>query len=82
MNTQVLLPQEDYGLLLEDRDLDVVLNLKLVDDIDELAMTVPAKVLDAPVRQLILGLDVVDAGLASSISSCTKKCLGAMSFAR
>ena len=37
---------------------------KLVDELDEAAVTVLAKVLGAQARQLILGLGVADAGLA------------------
>ena len=56
-NAQVLLPQEDD-------DLVGVLSLKLVDVVDEVAVTVFAKVLGAQVQQPMFGLDEVDAGIA------------------
>ena len=63
-NTQVFLAQEDDGLPPEDGELDDVLSLKLVDELDQVALMVLAKVLGAQVCQLILGLDVEDADLA------------------
>ena len=63
-NTQVFLPQEHDGLPPEDDKLVGVLSLKLVDELDEVAVTVLAKVLGAKIRQLILGLDTVDDNLA------------------
>ena len=63
-NTQVLLPQKDDGLPLDNDELSGVLSLKLFDELHEIAMTVLAKVLGAKARQLILGLDVVGANLA------------------
>ena len=45
----------------EDDELVGVLRLKLVDELDDVAMAVLAKVLGAQVCQLILALDVVDA---------------------
>ena len=64
MNTQVLLPEEDDGLSLEDDELVIVLLLELVDKFDEIAVTVLAKIFGAQVCQLIFGLDVVDTDLA------------------
>ena len=61
---QVFLPQEEYGLLQDDGEIVGVLSLKLVDKLDEVAVTVLGKVLGAQVHQLILGLDLVDANLA------------------
>ena len=55
--------QEDDGLPLEDDELVGVLSLKLVDEFDEVAVTMLAKVLGYNLRQLILRLDVVDANL-------------------
>ena len=55
--------QEDDGLPLEDDELVGVLSLKLVDEFDEVAVTMLAKVLGYNVRQLILRLDIVDANL-------------------
>ena len=63
-NTQVFFPQKDDSLPLDDDELSGVLSLKLVVELDEIAMTVLAKVFGAQVRQLILGLDVVGANLA------------------
>ena len=67
-NTQVLFAQEydglwleDDGLPLEDGELIGFLCLKLVDELDEVALTVLAKVLGAQIRQLIHGLDAVNA---------------------
>ena len=55
-NTQVLFPQGDDELV-------VVLRFKLVDELDEVALTVIVKVNGVQVLQLILGLDVVDADI-------------------
>ena len=55
--TQVLLPQEDDELV-------GVSSLKLVDELDEDAVAVLAKMLGVQVRQLILGLYVVDTDFA------------------
>ena len=51
-NTQVFFTQKDDGLPL------------VVDELDEVAVTVLAMVLGAQVCELILALDVVDAHLA------------------
>ena len=61
---QALLPQGEGDLPSEDYELVGVLSLQLVDELDEVAVIVPAKVLGAQVHQLNLGLDVVDANLA------------------
>ena len=50
--------------MMRDDELVGVLSLKLVDGLDEVAVTVLAKVLGTQVRQLIFGLDVMGAGLA------------------
>ena len=50
--------------MLEDDELVGILSLNLVDELDDVAVTVLAKVLGAQVRQLILGLNKVDADLA------------------
>ena len=63
-NTQVFLAQKDGSLPLVVDEHVGVSSLKLVDELDELAMTVLAMVLGAQVFQLILALDVADAGLA------------------
>ena len=55
-NTQVFLAQRD--------DLVGALSLKLVDELDDVAVEVLAKVFGAQVCQLILALDVVDADFA------------------
>ena len=44
-NTQILLPQEEDDLPLEDDELVGVLSLKLVDGLEEVAVVVLAKVL-------------------------------------
>ena len=63
-NTQALLTHKDYGLPLVVDELVGVSSLKVVDELDEVAVTVFAVVLGAQeVRQLTLALDVVDAGL-------------------
>ena len=56
-NAQLLLPKEDDGLPLEDDELVDVLSLKVVDELNQVAMPVLAKVLGAQVCQLILGHD-------------------------
>ena len=78
---EVFLAQEDDGLPLEDEELVGVLTLKIVGKIDEVAVTVLAKVLGAQIWQLILALDVVDAGFAlrhqllhEKISQCDMLC--------
>ena len=53
--------QEDGGLPLEDYELIGVLIPKLVDELDEVTVDTD---LGAQVRQLVLGLDVVDANIA------------------
>ena len=58
------LVQGDDGIPLEDDELVGVLSLKFVDELDEVALTVLAKVLGTQVCQLVLTLDVVDADLA------------------
>ena len=58
---QVFLAQEVYALPRENNKLVGVLSLKLVDKLDEVTVTVLAKVFGAQVRQLVLGLDVVGA---------------------
>ena len=63
-NTQVFLAQGDDGLPLEDDEIVGILSLNLVDELDEIAVTMLAKVLAAQVCQLILALDILDAGLA------------------
>ena len=63
-NTQVFLAQEDDGLPLVVDELVGVLSLKVVDELDEVAVTVLAMVLGAQVRQMTLTLDVVDDDLA------------------
>ena len=63
-NTQVFLAQKDEDLHLLFDELVGVLSLKLVDELDEVAMTVLAKVSGSQVHQLILALDVVDTDLA------------------
>ena len=63
-NTQVFLAQEDDDLPLVVDELVDVSSLKVVDELDEVAVTVLAMVLGAQVRQLALALDVVDTDLA------------------
>ena len=64
-NTQVFLTHKDDGLPLVVDELVGVSSLKVVDELDEVAVTALAMVLDAQqVRQLTLALDVVDADLA------------------
>ena len=64
-NTQVLLRRKDDGLPLVVDELVGVSSLKVVDELNEVTVTVLAMVLDAQeVRQLTLVLDVVDADLA------------------
>ena len=64
-NTQVLLTHKDDGLPLVVDELVGVSSLKVVDELDEVTVTVLAMVLGAQeVRQLTLALDVVDADLA------------------
>ena len=63
-NTQVFLAQKYDGLPLVVDELVRVLSLKLVDELDEVMVTVLAVVLGTDVCQLILALDVVDADLA------------------
>ena len=63
-NAQVLLTHKDDGLPLVVDELVGVSSLKIVDELDEVAVTMLAMVLGAQVRQLILALDVVDADLA------------------
>ena len=63
-NTQVFLAQKDDDLPPVVDALVGVLRLKLVDELNEVAMTALAVMLGAKVCQLILALDVVDADLA------------------
>ena len=63
-NTQVFLAQSDDGIPLEGDGRVGSLNLKLLDELVEITVTVIAKELGAQIFQLILALDVVDAGLA------------------
>ena len=63
-NRQVLLTHKDDGLPLVVDKLVGVSSPKVVDELDEVAVTVLAIVLGAQVRQLTLALDVVDADLA------------------
>ena len=63
-NTQVFLAEKDEDLSLVVDVLVGVSTLKVVGELDEVVMTVLAKVLRAQVRQLILALDVVDVDLA------------------
>ena len=63
-NTQVFLTHKDNGLPLVVDELGGVLSLELVDELDEVTVTVFAMMLGAQVCQLILALDVVDADLA------------------
>ena len=64
-NTQVLLTHKDDGLHLVVDELVGVSSLKVVDELDEIAVTVLAIVLGAQnFRQLTLALDVLDADLA------------------
>ena len=64
-NTQVLLTHKDDGLPLVVGELVGVSNRKVVDELDEIAMTVLGMVLGVQeVRQLTLALNVVDADLA------------------
>ena len=64
-NTQVLLTHKDDGLPLVVDELVGVSSLKVVGELDEVAVTVLAMVLGAQeVCQLTLALDVVDADLA------------------
>ena len=71
-NTKVLLTHKDDGLPLVVDELVGVSSLKVVDELDEVAVTVLAMVVGAYVCQLTLALDVVDADLPST-RSCTKK---------
>ena len=64
-NTQVLLTHKDDGLPLVVDELVGVSSLKVVDELDEVAVAVLPMVLGAQeVRQLTLASDVVDADLA------------------
>ena len=63
-NTQVFLAQEDDDLPLVVDELVGVSSLKVVDELDEVAVTVLAVAFGAQVRLLTLALDVVDADLA------------------
>ena len=64
-NTQALLTHKDDGLPLAVDELVGISSLKVVNELDEVAVTVVAMVLGAQeVRQLTLALDVVDADLA------------------
>ena len=64
-NTQILLTHKDDGLPLVVDELVGVSSLKVVDELDEVAVTVLAMVLDdQEVRQVTFALDAVDADLA------------------
>ena len=56
--------QENYGFPLVDDDLVSVLSLQLIEELDKLAVSVLAKVLDAHVRQLILVLERENADIS------------------
>ena len=72
-NTQVLLTHKLDALPLVVDELVGVSSLKVVDELNKIAVTVLAMVLGAQeVRQLTLALDVVDADLAL-YQPCTKK---------
>ena len=62
-NTQVLLTYKDDGLPLVVDELVGVSSLKVVDELDEVAVTVLAMVLGVQARQMTLALDVADADL-------------------
>ena len=62
-STQVLLKHKYDGLPLVVDELVGVSSLKVVDELDEVAVTVLAVVLGVQVRQLTVALDVVDADL-------------------
>ena len=81
-NMQVLFPQEDNGFPLKYYEFVGILSLKLVHELNEVAMMALAKVLGAQVRQLILGLDVADADLTLLPQLLHEKYLSAMCFAR
>ena len=63
-NTQVFLTLKDDELPLVVDELVDVLSLKVVDELDEVVVTMLAMMLGAQVCQLILAADVVDADLA------------------
>ena len=63
-NTRVFLTQKNDDLPLVVDELVGVFTLKLVDELDEVAVKVLVKALCAQVRQLTLAFDVVDADLA------------------
>ena len=81
-NTQVLLTHKDDGLPLVVDKLLGVSSLKVLNELDEVAVTVLVMVLGAQVRQLTLALDVVDADLALDRFLHEKKYLSAIRFAR
>ena len=62
-NTQVFIVQEGGGFLLVFGELVFDSSLKLVDELDEVAVTVLTQVFGAHVCQLIFALDVVDTDL-------------------
>ena len=62
-NTQVLLTHKYDGPPLVVDELAGVSSFKVVDELDEVAVTVLAMLLGGQVRQLTLALDVVDADL-------------------
>ena len=76
------LTQKGYGLHLVVDERVGVLGLKLVDELDDVAVAVLAKVLGAHVCQLILALDEVDADLALLHQFLLEKYLSLMCFAR
>ena len=64
-DTQVLLTHKDDGLPLVVDELVGISSLKVVDELDEVTVTVLAMVLGAQeLRQLTPALDIVDADLA------------------
>ena len=81
-NTQVFLAQKYDDLPLVVGDLVGILSLKLVDKLNEVAVTVFAKVLRAQVCQLILALDVVNADLTLLHHFLQDKYLSTTCFAR
>ena len=81
-NTQVFLAQKYDDLPLVVGELVGVSSLKLVDKLNEVAVTVFAKVLRAQVCQLILALDVVNADLALLHQFLQEKYLSTTCFAR
>ena len=82
-NTQVLLTHKDDGLPSVVDELVGVSSLKVVDELDEVTVTVLAMVLGAQeVRQLTLALDVVDVDFALHQFLHKKEHPSAICFAR